>query len=112
VSAPFVKPRALKPGDTIGLVAPASAFDRGEFDAGVAALRSRGFEVRYREDIFRRIRYLAGRESAAPTKSTRCSETRRSTQIFGVRGGYGTARLIHLLDAGLNRASAPKSSSE
>ena len=33
------KPRALRPGDRIAVVAPASPFARDEFDAGVAELR-------------------------------------------------------------------------
>ena len=34
------KPRALRPGDRIAIVAPASPFARDEFDAGVSELRS------------------------------------------------------------------------
>ena len=36
------KPRALRPGDKIAVIAPASSFARDEFDAGVAELRRLG----------------------------------------------------------------------
>ena len=103
MSAPLARPRALKPGDTIGLVAPASAFDRGEFEAGVAAVRARGFQVRYREDIFERLRYLAGPEDRRADEIHQMFRDPEVHAIFGVRGGYGASRVIHLLDAGLIR---------
>ena len=37
------KPRPLKPGDRIGIVAPASPFSRDEFERGVAELTRLGF---------------------------------------------------------------------
>ena len=35
----IVKPRAVKPGDRIAVVAPASPFNRDDFDRGVTELR-------------------------------------------------------------------------
>jgi muramoyltetrapeptide carboxypeptidase LdcA involved in peptidoglycan recycling len=37
------KPRALVEGDRIAIVAPASPFDRGEFERGVEEIRRLGF---------------------------------------------------------------------
>jgi len=55
------KPHALKPGDRIAVVAPASAFARVEFDAGVAELRALGFEPISEESVFeRRVRGRLG----------------------------------------------------
>ncbi len=59
------KPRALRPGDRIAVVAPASPFARDEFDAGVAELRRLGYEPVYDETVFARDAYLAGDASAA-----------------------------------------------
>ena len=41
-----IKPRALKPGDTVGVVSPASAIDREHLERGVAALKRLGFRVK------------------------------------------------------------------
>ncbi|OGP81498.1 MAG: hypothetical protein A2Y95_05210 [Deltaproteobacteria bacterium RBG_13_65_10] len=101
-----MKPHALKPGDTIGLVAPASAFDRRDFEAGAAALRERGFAVRHRDDIFDRVRYLAGGEERRADEIHQMFCDPEVHAIFGVRGGYGASRIIHLLDADLIRRHA------
>ncbi len=42
-----VKPPRLAPGDTIGIVAPASPFDQERFNKGVAVLESMGFRVSF-----------------------------------------------------------------
>ena len=54
------KPRALRRGDRIAIVAPASPFARDEFDAGVAELRALGFEPVFEESVFARRALLAG----------------------------------------------------
>ena len=54
------KPRALAPGDRLAVVAPASPFDREEFDRGVDEIRRLGFEPVYDESVFARQRYVAG----------------------------------------------------
>ena len=48
------KPRALAAGDRIAIVAPASPFDRDEFDRGVEEIRRLGFEPVYDESVFAR----------------------------------------------------------
>ena len=55
------KPRALSPGDRLAVVAPASPFDREEFDRGVDEIRRLGFEPVYDDSVFARQRYVAGR---------------------------------------------------
>ena len=42
----------LRPGDRIAVVAPASAFARVEFDAGVAELKSLGFNPVFEDSVF------------------------------------------------------------
>ena len=51
------KPRALRPGDRVAVVAPASPFRRDEFELGVAELRSLGFEPVYDDSVFARDGY-------------------------------------------------------
>jgi muramoyltetrapeptide carboxypeptidase len=85
-------------------VAPASGFDRRDFDAGVAALRERGFSVRHRDDIFDRCRYLAGSDARRAGEIHEMFRDPEIHAIFGVRGGYGSARVVPLLDPGIVRA--------
>jgi muramoyltetrapeptide carboxypeptidase len=92
------KPRALHPGDRIAVVAPASAFKHEDFHAGVAELRRLGFEPVYDDSVFERKRYLAG---AAETRARALRAAWCDPSIAGViavRGGYGSAQVLPLLD--------------
>ena len=51
----MLKPPALRAGDRLGVVAPASGFDRDEFDRGLAEIRVLGFEPVYDERVFERL---------------------------------------------------------
>jgi muramoyltetrapeptide carboxypeptidase len=93
-----VKPRALQPGARLAVVAPASAFARPEFDQGIAEIRRLGFEPVYDESVFARERYLAGRPE---TRARAIQAAWRDDSIAGliaVRGGYGSAQVLPLLD--------------
>lgn len=93
----MIKPEALKKGDTIALAAPASPFDREEFDKGVKTLESLGFTVIYRDDIFSKNRYLAGSDERRAQELMEHFTNPKVKAIFFARGGYGTQRLIPLL---------------
>jgi muramoyltetrapeptide carboxypeptidase len=94
----MLKPRALRSGDRLALVAPASAFDRSEFDAGVAEIRRLGFDPVYDESVFDRQRYLAGSPEVRAAAVSRAWRDPTIAGIIGVRGGYGSAQLLPLLD--------------
>src|ERR1041385_4844650 len=57
---PIIRPPALRRGDKIGLVAPASSFNREGFMGGCEGLRQMGYEPIYSQDIFDRDIYFAG----------------------------------------------------
>lgn len=97
------KPRALSSGDRVAVVAPASAFKREEFDRGIEELRTLGFEPVYDDSVFERRRYVAG---PAPTRAAAIHaawQDRSIAGVIGVRGGYGSAQLLPLLDRNLAR---------
>jgi muramoyltetrapeptide carboxypeptidase len=102
----MIKPRALRHGDTVAVVAPASAFNRDHFEAGLEELRRIGFVPVYEDDIFARQRYLAG---PAATRAAAINKAWSDPDIAGVvcvRGGYGSAQLLPLLDWQLAARSA------
>src|SRR5215469_7159489 len=102
-----VKPPALRPGDGIGIVAPASYFNREEFERGCEALRRMGYNPVYEESIFDRDLYFAGsverRASELETMFLR-DEVRA---VICARGGYGSNYLLRALDPSKIR-SQPK----
>ena len=50
-STPRVKPPALTPGDTVGIVAPASNVKRADLEAGCEALRARATAILFRLNL-------------------------------------------------------------
>jgi muramoyltetrapeptide carboxypeptidase len=92
------KPRALRRGDRIAVVAPASPFARAEFDAGVEELRTLGFDPVYDESVFERQGYVAG---SAQTRANAFSNAWNDPSIAGLvaaRGGYGSVQVLPLVD--------------
>jgi len=102
------KPRALRPGDRIAVIAPASSFVRDEFDAGVAELRRLGYEPVYDETVFARDAYLAGEPALRAAAFRRAWVDHQIAALIAVRGGYGSVQVLPLLDAAeIRRAPKP-----
>ncbi len=96
---PTIHPAAVRPGDTIGIVAPAGPLeDRSAFERGVAALEGLGFRTRYDERIFQSLRYLAGADAARAEELMNFFEDPEINAVLSLRGGYGCSRLIPLLE--------------
>ena len=92
------KPRKVEPGDRIGVVAPASPFDRAVFDDGIAELEALGFEPVFDQRVFARSGYLAGSATDRATALQAAWRDPTIHAIMAVRGGYGSAQLLPLLD--------------
>src|SRR5204862_2197860 len=56
----IIKPKALKRGDAIGVVAPAGPVDRERMERAFARVGQRGFRIKTYGDIYRSRSYLAG----------------------------------------------------
>jgi muramoyltetrapeptide carboxypeptidase len=89
----FRKPPAIRPGDSVALVAPASPFDRAALEAGLAVLNKR-YRVRYDERIHSRERYLAGDDHRRFVELTHALADPDIKAVFCARGGYGAMRLL------------------
>ena len=92
------KPRALRSGDRIAVVAPASPFAREEFDRGVGELMRLGFEPVYEESVFAKEMYVAGPATVRAAALQRAWLDPSVAAIVAVRGGYGSAQLLPLLE--------------
>ena len=93
------KPRALRPGDKVGIVAPASNVNREVLEAGCDGLRRAGYEPFYFQSILERDLYFAG---SAERRARELEEmfTRDDLRaIVCARGGYGSNYLLPALDA-------------
>jgi muramoyltetrapeptide carboxypeptidase len=101
----WIKPRRLRRGDRVALLAPASSFTREEFDAGVAELGRLGFEAVYDERVFARKRYVAGDAALRASALHDAWSDETIAAIIAVRGGYGSAQTLPLLDAARMRTA-------
>jgi muramoyltetrapeptide carboxypeptidase len=101
----MLKPRALAPGDRLALVAPASPFDRNEFNCGIEEIRRLGFVPVYDDSVFARESYVAGPPELRATAIRAAWRDPAIAGIIGVRGGYGSAQLLPLLDPAEARAA-------
>ncbi len=101
----MLKPYALRSGDRLALVAPASSFDRGEFDRGVEEIRRLGFEPVYDETVFARRPFVAGEPAVRAEAIGRAWRDPSIAGLICVRGGYGSVQVLPLLDRAEAQAS-------
>lgn len=97
----MIRPHALKPGDTLGIAAPAGPVDRSALDAGIHALKSMGFNILLPDEIFSRSHYLAGPDQLRAKQLSRLFTDPDVDGIICARGGYGAMRILTLLDAAM-----------
>jgi muramoyltetrapeptide carboxypeptidase len=102
--AATLKPRSLRPGDTVGIVAPASYFVRQDFDAGCEALRGLGYRVVFDDSIFDRDLYFAGSAERRARELEAMFVRSDVNAVLCARGGYGANYLLPLLD--MNKLAA------
>lgn len=96
---PNTRPYALKPGDTIGIVAPAGPIvNREALAAGIEAIERMGFRVSWNERALQSFRYFAGKDAERAQELMQYFEDPAINGIIALRGGYGCSRLISLLE--------------
>jgi muramoyltetrapeptide carboxypeptidase len=95
---PRTKPKALRPGDTVGIVAPASNLKRDLLEQECDALRRLGYKPFYLDSILEQDLYFAG----SPQRRVRELEEMFARDdvraIVCARGGYGANYLLGELD--------------
>lgn len=103
------KPRALKSGDRIAAVAPASSFRRDYFEAGLAELKTLGFEPVYDDRVFdKHGEFVAGTPETRARAITQAWQDRSIAGLIAIRGGYGSVQTLPLLNPDeARRASKP-----
>ena len=95
----LVKPPRLNFGDTVGIVSPASAPpDPRNIDRSIAAIERLGFKPKLATNARKRWGFLAGDDRSRARDLMTMFTDRKVKAIICVRGGYGTARLLSLLD--------------
>ncbi|HTL17213.1 MAG TPA: LD-carboxypeptidase [Patescibacteria group bacterium] len=102
----MIKPARLKHGDTLGIVAPASApANPANIDLGLKAIEQLGFKAKPATNLRRRWGFLAGSDRERAADIMEMFQDRQVNGIICLRGGYGAARLLPLLDYQVIRAN-------
>jgi muramoyltetrapeptide carboxypeptidase len=95
---PIVKPKALRPGDAIGVVAPAGPVDRERIDRALARVQERGFRIKTYGDIYRSRGYLAGDDETRAAELVAAFADPDTAAVWCARGGYGVVRILDRID--------------
>ncbi|MEJ2852270.1 MULTISPECIES: S66 peptidase family protein [unclassified Saccharothrix] len=101
----------LRAGDRVALVAPAGPVAPGMLRAGTAWLEAWGLEVvhgKHVTDTHPTLPHLAGTDADRAADLTDAWTDPSITAVFAARGGYGTQRILDLVDWDALAATGPK----
>jgi muramoyltetrapeptide carboxypeptidase len=97
-------PRRLTPGDTVGIVSPASAtFQTVDLAIARESLEALGLKVKIGEHVLARHGYLAGSDKDRATDINRFFADASVAAVLPIRGGWGSSRVLPHLDYGVIR---------
>ena len=107
--ASILRPKALRPGDTVAIAALSGSLEEEEvplLDRAIPVIEALGFRVRLAPlvDRDRRHWWMAARPRRWPPSSTSCSATRDVRAIFTSTGGRATLAYLDLIDFDAVRA--------
>lgn len=97
----MIKPKALKKGDAIGIVSPASPIGQKymeSFENGLKVLNDMGYYTKVGRNALKSNGYFAGSDEERASDLIEMFEDKNISAILCSRGGYGTERLLNLLD--------------
>jgi muramoyltetrapeptide carboxypeptidase len=95
---PPAKPRVLKAGDTVGVVSAAAAVEQRALERGLELISSIGFRARVSKHVLDRDDILAGSDRQRADELQAFFADPDIRAIFVARGGYGSGRILPLLD--------------
>lgn len=93
-----MKAKRLTAGDTIGIVAPASPSDSSKAGKAIKYLTDMGYRVKAGKSVCSSRGYLAGADELRAEDINSMFEDDKIKAIFCLRGGYGSQRLLDLID--------------
>ena len=103
--ARIAKPKALKQGDTIAIIAPASPAPKAALRLGVRRLEKAGFDVYIHSQCYKKRGYLAGTDRERADALMKVFANKRYKAVICARGGFGCTRLLKYLDLKLIKAN-------
>ena len=99
----LIRPKKLKQGDMVGVVAPAGPVDPVHLEAGLGVIRGMGFQPVLGRFVNDRKHFLAGEDEDRADDLMVMFQNPDIKAIFCARGGYGVNRVLPLLDSKIIR---------
>ena len=103
VAKKIIKPKRLKTGDTVGLIAPASAVVESEFNRAIENIKNLGFVPKVGKNAQKRYNFLAGTDQERLDDLHWAFSDDEVKAVWCIRGGYGTSRILPAIDYNLIR---------
>lgn len=94
----MIKPKPLQQGDSVAIIAPASPSDKNLIDKCIASLNELGLKVVVGESCLSQHGFLSGTDYIRANDINCMFADKNIKGIFALRGGYGCARLLDLID--------------
>jgi muramoyltetrapeptide carboxypeptidase len=94
----MIKPKPLKKGDKIALIGASSPTAEDRIEPSIKAMEDLGFEVVLGESCRGYHGFLSGSDELRAKDINKMFEDKSIKGIFAIRGGYGSARLLDMLD--------------
>src|SRR5438105_9735678 len=102
----FIRPKALRPGDTIGLITPSTyVSDPDRLALAEHTVRYFGLKPKWGKNVRKQSGYLGGSIAERVDDLHAMFRDRDVSGIFAIRGGYGSAQLLDHIDYGLIRSN-------
>lgn len=99
----LIRPKKLKQGDMVGVVAPAGPVDPSHLEEGLGVIRGMGFQPVLGRFVNARKHFLAGADEDRADDLMVMFQNPEIKAIFCARGGYGVNRILPLLDSKIIR---------
>lgn len=106
-SSGLIHPKALRPGDTIGLITPSSyVSDPDRLITAERTIKYFGLNLKMGRNVRKRSGYLGGSIDERVDDLHAMFRDPEIKGVFCIRGGYGSAQLLDRIDYGLIRNNA------
>lgn len=94
----MIKPKPLQKGDRVAIISPASPSDKSLIDEWIASLNKLGLNVVVGESCLSEHGFLSGTDDIRANDINSMFANKSIKGVFALRGGYGCARLLDLID--------------
>lgn len=99
----MIKPKSLRKRDTIGLIGPSSPTPVERIEPSIERIKDMGFNVVAGESCYGVHGFLSGKDQVRARDINEMFRNKSVDGIWCIRGGYGTPRILDMVDYDLIR---------